>query len=127
MTGAADLSFTLGVDRRHGWLLIPLQIEQDPVISMVLDTGSARSAISHSMFEKLNSLRRLTPYGTGRYVIQGLGVQGQRFPDLYVSVRSRVTEVGADGIVGLDVLSQFREIHFERETMTLSLRGWSPR
>jgi hypothetical protein len=79
------------------------------------------------MFEKLDRLHRLTPYGSGRYVIQGLGVQGQRFPDLYVSVRSRVTEVGADGIIGLDVLNQFREIHFERETMTLSLRGWSPR
>lgn len=79
------------------------------------------------MFDKLHHLHRLVPYGTGRYVMRELDVQGQRFPDLYVTVRSRVTEVGADGIIGLDVLSQFREIHFERETMTLSLLGRSPR
>jgi hypothetical protein len=36
-------------------------------------------------------------------------------------VSRRVTEVGAQGLLGLSFLGQFEQVHFERSTLILTL------
>ncbi len=63
----------------------------------------------------------LQQLGANRYLLQGLRIQGQDTGDLEVRVSRRVTQVGADGVLGLDFLAQFTYIHFHVPTMRLTL------
>jgi len=48
-------------------------------------------------------------------------VPDQQVPDLPVRVSRRVTQVGAGGVLGLDFLAQFDDIHFHVPTLQLTL------
>ena len=45
------------------------------------------------------------------YVIRNLAIEGQPVADLMVRISRRVTHVGADGVLGLDFLARFTDVH----------------
>src|SRR6476646_9599905 len=70
--------------------------------------------MSQGMYETLAAAGRLEAAGQDAYVLRNPAVEGQTIPNLTVRVRRRVTRVGADGVLGLDFLGQFDDIHVAR-------------
>ena len=89
---------------------------------MVLDTGSPLSGISFRTRDALASNGDLVPAGPRRYLLRDLSIEGQPLPDLVVRLSQRASAVGADGMLGLDFLNTFTEIHLNVPTLWLTLR-----
>lgn len=53
--------------------------------------------------------------------LRNLRIQGQPIPDLRVRRRRAIPEVTAQGILGLDFLNQFTDIHFHVPSLRLTL------
>jgi len=99
--------------------------------AFVLDTGAGRTAVAREIAEALGlpagpqilvhglTSAELTPTAK----IARLGFGGRRFSDIYAGVYPRAL-LGADGLMGLDVLSRF-ELAFDlvRHTMSLTPSG----
>jgi hypothetical protein len=93
-----------------------------------LDTGSPASGISQTVHAELvaaglieatgRSYRASETFRLLGATIEGLAIS---IPELYVS--RRATQVGAEGVLGLDFLAQFRVIHFDVGAMRLTLTG----
>lgn len=126
MPGAdGELSIVTSLHGRRLWLLIPIEVG-DEVFHMVLDTGSPFSAISEPMRETLEAGGHIEPTGSRSptYRLRGVRIQGHDVGDIEVRLSRRVTQVGADGILGLlDFLGRYEEVCFYRDSMTLTLKG----
>jgi hypothetical protein len=122
--GDGDLLIQATLHATNRWVIIPVDIAANYALDMVLDTGSPLSAISRQSHQELTSAGRLTPVDEPRrrYVLQGLSIQGQLIADLVVRVSLRVSQVGADGVLGLDFLQRFREVCFDVPSLRLTLR-----
>jgi len=116
-----DLVIQTELHRRHWWVIIPITRPDGDDLPMVLDTGVFLSGISESTREELSRRGLLETVDARRFRLRGLTVQGQPIPDLMVRVSPRVTEVGAAGVLGLDFLGQFTDVHFHVPTMRLTL------
>jgi hypothetical protein len=93
------------------------------VINMVLDTGSPYSAISEGVRDSLLAAT-LLPNGEGRaFHLRNLKIQGQTVPDMAVILSHRVTQVGAEGALGLDFIRQFTDVRFHVPSLLLTLTG----
>ncbi len=103
------------------WILIPLVIRGGEAVNMVLDTGAPLSAISNDTRDTLIAAGLLEPLRGNWYTLRGLSIQGQPIADLMVRISSRVTQARAEGLLGLDFLRQFTEIHFHVPTLRLTL------
>lgn len=103
------------------WLIIPLEIGGLLTIDMVLDTGSPLSSISERVRDLLVPTGYLDPISQTLYVLRSLNIQGQAIPDLRVRTSRRTTRVGADGVLGLDFLAQFTDVHFHVPSLRLTL------
>ncbi len=86
-----------------------------------MKTPKGRTAVA----SRDDLLRRglLDPQQRPRYVLRSWSIQGQPIPDIIVRVSTRVTQVGADGVLGLDFLGRFTDIHFHVPTRVLTLTG----
>ena len=117
------------------WVTVPLTVDGRVTLWMVLDTGSPASAISPTAEQTLldSQLVRAAGEQNRQHVLTGVAVQGQALPDLRVRVMRRLgrfpyRELGGlslaiDGLLGLDFLSQFEDIHFNVSQMRLLLTG----
>jgi hypothetical protein len=88
---------------------------------MVFDTGAPVSGISEEVRDGLLAAGLLELRGGRFYVLRDLEIQGQPVPDLLVGVSPRVTEVGAQGVLGLNFMGQFTDVHFHVPTLRLTL------
>ncbi len=88
---------------------------------MVLDIGSPFSSIGESTREQLERNGLLEETGERRYMLRGVVIQGQPIADLEVRLSRRVTQVRAMGVLGLDFLGRFTDIHFHVPSMRLTL------
>jgi hypothetical protein len=122
----SEIAITTAIHPRRFWITIPLRIGESGLLEMVLDTAAPLSGISVQVRDDLRERGLLEPPRSARYVLRNLIVQGQPFPDVPVRVSPRLTEVGADGVLGLDFLSQFTDIHFHVPTRLLTLTILSP-
>jgi hypothetical protein len=122
--GDGDLLIQATLHATNRWVIIPVDVAEDYALDMVLDTGSPLSAISRQSYNELASAGRLIPFDEPRrrYILQGLSIQGQPIIDLQVRVSLRVTQAGADGVLRLDFLQQFREVCFDVPSLRLTLR-----
>ena len=69
-------------------------------------------------------MRELVPPRDERtYVLGRLSVQGQPLPPLSVRVSGVLRQTGVDGVLGLDFLGQYEDIHFHVPTFRLTLNG----
>lgn len=122
MRGAGpDLVVQTLVHPTNGWILVPLQVSTVVTIPMVLDTGSPLSSVSERTQQLLSSLGALRPLGGRRYLLERLRIEGQPIDDLVVRLSRRVSQVGASGVLGLDFLRRFTDIHFHVPTLRLIL------
>jgi hypothetical protein len=104
-------------------VLIPLDVGGQS-IDMVLDTGSPLSSISQATYHKLSEAGAIDRLSRNSYVLRRSAIQGQAIRDLVVRISRRVSQVGADGVLGLDFLGQFTDIHLHVPSLRLTL-GYS--
>lgn len=118
-------------DDRQNRYTVPVMVEGAGPFNFMIDTGSQATAVTHQINEKINGGRGLTPAGTATLV----GMASRRAVDIVEvgsmsfgshTVRDVVSpvldrqHVGADGILGLDSLQDFRVlIDFREETIAL--------
>lgn len=108
------------LDRSTRWLMVSLDIENVNV-DLVLDTGAPASGLHQQLFGRLVAEGKLDARGVDWGVLRSLSSQGRPFPPLRVRVSPRATQLGVTGVIGLDFLSRFSEIHFDRTSMVLTL------
>ena len=89
---------------------------------MVLDSGSALNCVSAETADSLLLAGIATRRPLGMLTLHGLTLSGFVFGDLRVRISRRLTEVGADAILGLDFLRTFTEVCIDVPTLTLRLR-----
>jgi hypothetical protein len=89
---------------------------------MVLDTGSPFSSTSDTTRDRLVEAGIMPASEGRRFVLGDVRIGGQRIDDLVVRPSRRVTDVGAEGVLGLDFLGRFTDIHFHVPTMRLTLQ-----
>lgn len=122
MPGAAgELHIQITLHDRHWWLLAPVKVG-DQILDMVIDTESPISAISVGIREVLARTDRLVQLEANTYVLRDPRIQVQSIADLEVRVSPRVTRVGADGVLGLDFLNRFTDVHFNVPSLRLTLK-----
>ncbi len=88
---------------------------------MVIDTGSPVSSISQHMYDRLSPTGFLTPAGGRFLMLRSPVLEGFPIADLRVHISRRVTIVAAEGILGLDFLRRFEQVHFHVPTLRLTL------
>jgi len=126
LTGDATEILDLEQDRNRR-LTIPVLIEGAGPYDFMIDTGSQATAVTH----EINTSLGLTPRGTATLVgmassrsvnlveVDSLKVGSHEVFDLVAPVLNKV-HVGAEGIIGLDSLQDFRVlIDFREETIAL--------
>ncbi|MEM8726759.1 MAG: aspartyl protease family protein [Pseudomonadota bacterium] len=114
-------------EERNKRLTIPVMIEGAGPYDFMIDTGSQATAVTHEINQSLG----LKHYGTATLVgmasrrpvnvveVDNLTVGSHTIRDLVSPVLSR-THVGADGIIGLDSLQDFRVlIDFREESIAI--------
>lgn len=109
-------------EERNKRLTVPVMIEGTGPFNFMIDTGSQATAVTH----EINAVLRLNSLGTATLVgmastrdvaiveVESLKVGRHEVFDLVAPVLSR-THVGADGIIGLDSLQDFRVLLDFRE------------
>jgi hypothetical protein len=125
-TDSGRLSLQVEFHRRFWWPQVPLEINGVVTYNMVIDSGTGFSCIGESMRDLLlkkglTKLEGQDKSGNDIYLLTNLKIQGQSIPDLRMRFSSRVTEVGAYGLLGIDFLYKFKEIHFYRQSRQLIL------
>lgn len=116
-----ELAIQAHLHPRGWWVLIPFRVG-GLSFNMVLDTGSFLSSISQGMYDELAQTGAMRPGGARRYVLREPTIEGRVIPDLEVGLSRRVTQVGADGVLGLNFLGRYRDIHFNVPSLRLTLR-----
>lgn len=112
---------------RHSRLTLPVMVEGSGPYAFMIDTGSQATAVTH----EIRAAARLAP--AGRAILVGMASRREvelasvrridfgtnSFTDFIAPVLAR-EHVGADGIIGLDALQDFRVlIDFRRQTIAL--------
>jgi hypothetical protein len=120
--GSSDVAFRLLLHPKAWWLIVPFDLGGRANLAMVLDTGAPLSGISAGSRHALADRGLLHPVGRNRYLLQELSIEGQPVRDLVVRLSRRATAAGAEGILGLDFLSQFTEVHCHIRSLWLALR-----
>jgi hypothetical protein len=119
--GGSEIIVDTELHRTRWWILIPVTVMGQETIMMVLDTGSLLSAISEPTRQTLVAKGILDASSARLFVLRDVTIQDQQISDLTVRLSPRVTQVGAAGILGLDFLGRFSDIHFHVPTMRLTL------
>jgi hypothetical protein len=120
--GSSDVCFRLQLEPKTWWLTVPLHLAGQFTLDMVLDTGSPLSGISYLTRDVLARQDLLVPVGPRRYLLRDLTIENQPIPDLVVRLSQRASAVGIDGMLGLDFLNRFSDIHLNVPTLWLTLR-----
>lgn len=117
-----EISVRADLHPSGNWITVPISVAGLISLAMVLDTGSAVSAISPAAKDVLGARGLVLPRGDGDgLLLTQLTVQGQALPDLVVRVLPRLARLGIDGLVGLDFLRAFERVSFHVPTLRLVL------
>src|SRR5262245_45346127 len=106
----------------YGWVMLALSVGSDVDLYMVLNTGLYYGAISVPARERLIMLELLPPVNERTVLLENLALSGNPVADLRVRVRPSVAQLDVDGILGLEFLRQFTDIHFNVPSLRLTLR-----
>lgn len=118
-----EVEVRLSVHPRQRWLLVPAEFAGTSInLSMVLDSGSALCSVSAETAESLLGAGVATPRPLGMLTLRGFTLNRTEFEDVRVRVSRRLTEVGADALLGLDFLGRFKEVCIDVPTLVLRLR-----
>lgn len=103
--------------------MIPIQVEGKLTLEMAVNPGVPRSSISSAARHELIMHEFVPPTIERAYVLPDVRVQGQPLPPLRVRVSGVLRQTRTDGILGLDFLGQYEDIHFHVPTFRLTLNG----
>src|SRR5947209_19460955 len=92
--------------------MVTLDIAGHGALAMVLDTSAPLSSISEGSRDALVKSGVLEATGRSGYLLRNVSMQGQPIPNLALRISARATQVGADGLLGLDFFSRYTDIHF---------------
>ncbi len=119
-----EIEVLVRIHQATGLILLPLGVGGETVF-MVLDTGTNLSGISKDTRDKLLANGHLRATGTFRgidlYTMSELKLGGTDLPNLTVVLSTKATELGFEGIVGLNFLRRFSDIHFHVPNLMLTL------
>ena len=122
-------------EERHARLTLPVMVEGAGPFAFMIDTGSQATAVTH----QIRTAANLAP--AGKAVLVGMASRREvelarvgridfgtnSFTDFTAPVLAR-ENVGADGIIGLDALQDFRVlIDFRKQTIAVEDAGRKPR
>ena len=103
------------------WLTVQLYVQGQVGPEMVLDIAAPFSSISEGVRDDL-ARRGLLGAARGRhYLLHDLTIQGQPVPDLAVGLSPRVTQLGVDGLLGLNFFGLFTEVHCHVPSLRITL------
>lgn len=118
-------------DDRQNRYTVPVMVEGAGPFNFMIDTGSQATAVTHQIADQINGGRGLTSLGTATLVgmasrrpveiveVDSMSFGSHTVRDVVSPVLDR-QHVGADGILGLDSLQDFRVlIDFREETIAL--------
>jgi hypothetical protein len=109
------------LDPRTLWLTVQLDIRGQPGPRMVLDIAAPFSSISESVRDSLVERGLLGAVRGRHYLLRDLTIQRQSVPDLRVGLSPRVTQLGVDGLLGLNFFGLFTEIHCHVPSLRITL------
>ncbi len=111
--------------RIHGsgrWVTFPLLVGGTQVLWMVLDTGAPVSALNPRIKDELEHRSLLSPSPRPNlYRLRDLEFGGKQVADMEVGVVRRLERLDIEGVLGLDFLSNFQDIHFNLPSLRLRL------
>ena len=120
MPDAVEIVIDAWQHPRYGWVMVSMEVGRGILLHMALNPGVPASSISLRTQQSLIANEVLPPIAQRHYVLHNATVQQQPLPPLHVRV-SRINRPGADGLLGLDFLRQFTDIHVHVPTFRLTL------
>lgn len=120
MPGAIEIVIDTWQHPRFGWVMIPVEVSAGVVLDLAFNPGIPASSMTVRTQQWLIEKEVLPPIEQRWYVLRDAMVQQQPLPPFQVRV-SRINRPGADGILGLDFMRQFTDIHFHVPTFRLTL------
>jgi len=88
---------------------------------LMLNTGRPVSVVSLELRDRLDAFGALDQISPQFYRVRGVRMDGQLAPQLIVRASSGPRLPGFQGMLGLQFLESFRQIHFDRDTRLLNL------
>lgn len=108
---------------RHarGWIVVPVVAGGMFTIRFVLNTGYLISAVNSRAQAVLAVMGLLDPIGGRLHSLRNLTLAEQPLPDLEVRATPALGLIGVEGILGLNFLRQFDDVHFNLPSRRLTL------
>lgn len=104
------------------WITLAVLVRSTETLSMVLDTGSPVSALSLQARAALAARGFLTEGSQPRtWLLRDVSIEARPIPDLEVRVLARLDRLQIVGLLGLDFLRMFEDVHFNVPTLRLRL------
>ncbi|HLZ69949.1 MAG TPA: hypothetical protein VKV26_08595 [Dehalococcoidia bacterium] len=89
----------------------------------MLNTGRPLSVISRELRDRLTAFGYLDEISSELYQLRGVQMDGQQAPPLIARASRGPALLGFAGMLGLQFLDGFRQIHFDRDTRLLTRIG----
>ncbi len=126
---------SIALDTRGSHYLLPLVLDNQQEVRMVIDTGASLTTLTQRSFDRIRGDVRFTELGpqmfntasgTTRgmvYRVDSIQIGDHRLTDVPVAVLDFNTPEDVDGLLGMNVLSQFRfEVDQDEQVLLLQLR-----
>lgn len=114
---------------------LPLRVNNAADVQLIIDTGATTTTLSRSAFDTLNAQTQLTELGpqlfnTASGVAKGIlyraatvQLGGHRLADVHIAVLEFDMPPGVDGLLGMNVLRNFRfQVEQDEQRLYLQLR-----
>jgi hypothetical protein len=101
---------------------IRLRVGGELRIDAILDTKRPISVISTEIVGRLPStFFRVNPNDYRLIIVSSIEIEEQPAPELEFRISNGLGRFGIEALLGLNFVFAFRELHFERDTLTLTL------
>lgn len=109
------------VDPRRFYILIPVRVGDKLIVDVVLDTGAPLTSMSQRLYTRLQAASYLSHIATNRYIHSPAPIAGESVAPLNIRGSKFLTSIGVVGVLGLDFLARYTEVHFNVKTGLLTL------
>ena len=109
------------IDSRRFYILVPVRVADNLIVDFVLDTGAPLTSMSQRLYTRLQAAGYLSHIATNRYILSPASIAGENVAPLNIRGSKFLASVGVDGVLGLDFLARYTEVHFNVRTRLLTL------
>ena len=104
-----------------GFIVVRFTVGALYPLPLVLNTGFVMTCLTPGARDGLAAFGHLRDTGERFPVLHDLSLSGRPLPPLPVRVNAAVARISPEGMLGLNFLGRFREIHFDTGTRRLTL------